>query len=470
MSDIYDVVVIGAGAAGLTAAGGPAMLGLKVALIEEGPMGGDCLNTGCVPSKALISAAGRAHEANRGLRLGITLEQAKVDWIGVRDHIRHAIATIAPVDSQERFESLGVEVIRARGVLIDDRTVEVGARRLKAKRIVIATGSRPRKPDVPGLDSVPYLTNETIFDIDELPRHLAIMGGGPIGMEMAQSFRRLGAQVTVIERMRPFPRDDADAAALVMAALEHEGVVIKQNIEVTAVAREGDDIVLTLGDGGKVNASHLLVSVGRVPNTEGIGLEAAGVQVGRDGIIVDARRRTTNKRIYAIGDCREGPRFTHSSGYDGSIVVANIALGLPSKADFKALPWVTYSDPELAHVGLTEVEARKQFGDKVTTTRENFSHNDRAIAEGETEGFLKIVRIGSKVVGATAVGRHAGDLLLPWAQMIVGKATLFNLSGMIVAYPNRSDISKAVAFKAYEPTIFGQWPKRWARFLAGLRR
>jgi pyruvate/2-oxoglutarate dehydrogenase complex dihydrolipoamide dehydrogenase (E3) component len=470
MSDIYDVVVIGAGAAGLTAAGGPAMLGLKVALIEEGPMGGDCLNTGCVPSKALISAAGRAHEANRGLRLGVTLDRAKVDWLAVRDHIRHAIATIAPVDSQERFEGLGVEVIRDRGVLIDDRTVQVGGRQLKAKRIVIATGSRPRRPDIPGLDNVPYLTNETIFDIEELPRHLAIMGGGPIGMEMAQSFRRLGAQVTVIERMRPFPRDDADAAALVMKALEHEGVLIKQNVEVTAVAREGDDIILTLGDGAQVKASHLLVSVGRVPNTEGIGLEAAGVKVGRDGIIVDARRRTTNKRIYAVGDCREGPRFTHSSGYDGSIVVANIALGLPSKADWRALPWVTYSDPELAQVGLTEAAARAQFGSKVSVERENFSHNDRAIAEGETEGFLKIVRVGSKVVGATIVGRHAGDLLLPWAQAIVGKATVFGLSGMIVAYPNRSDISKAVAFKAYEPTIFGAWPKRWAKFLASLRR
>ena len=470
MNEIYDIVVIGAGAAGLTAAGGPAMLGLKVALIEEGPMGGDCLNTGCVPSKALISAAGRAHEANRGLRLGITLDAAKVDWIAVRDHIRGAIATIAPVDSQERFEGLGVEVIRDRGVLIDDRTVQVGRRQLKAKRIVIATGSRPRVPDIPGLADVPYHTNETIFEIDALPRHLAIMGGGAIGMEMAQSFRRLGADVTVIEQFRPFPRDDADAAVLVMTALEHEGVVIKPEVAVTAVARNGDDIALTLGDGSTVIASHLLVSAGRVPNTEGIGLEAAGVKVGRDGIIVDARRRTSNKRIYAIGDCREGPRFTHSSGYDGSIVVANLALGLPSKADFRALPWVTYSDPELAQVGLTEAAARTQFGDKVSTTRENFSHNDRAIAEGETEGFLKIVRVGSKVVGATIVGRHAGDLLLPWAQVITGKASTFALSGAIVAYPNRSDISKAVAFAAYEPAIFGAWPKRWARFLASLRR
>lgn len=470
MSDIYDVVVIGAGAAGLTAAGGPAMLGLKVALIEEGPMGGDCLNTGCVPSKALISAAARAHEANRGLRLGVTLDRAKVDWHAVRDHIRHAIATIAPVDSQERFESMGVEVIRARGTLIDDRTVEAAGRRLRAKRIVIATGSRPRHPDTPGLADVPFLTNETIFDIDELPTHLAIIGGGPIGMEMAQSFRRLGSQVTVIEQFRAFPRDDADAAAFVITALEAEGVRIKQGVEVSAVARDGADIDLTLGDGSRVTASHLLVSAGRVPNTEGIALDAAGVKVGRDGIIVDARRRTTNKRIFAVGDCREGPRFTHSSGYDGSIAVANIALGLPSKVDWRTLPWVTYSDPELAQVGLTEAAAREKFGDKVRVTRENFTHNDRAIAEGETEGFLKIVRVGNKLVGATIVGRHAGDLLLPWAQAILGKASVFGLSGMIVAYPNRSDISKAVAFKAYEPVIFGKWPKRWARFLSGLRR
>jgi pyruvate/2-oxoglutarate dehydrogenase complex dihydrolipoamide dehydrogenase (E3) component len=470
MNDIFDVVVIGAGAAGLTAAGGPAMLGLKVALIEEGEMGGDCLNTGCVPSKALISAAARAHEANRGVRLGVTLSPASVDWLAVRDHIRQAIATIAPVDSQERFEGLGVEVIRARGTLIDDRTVEAAGRRLTARRIVIATGSRPRHPDIPGLADVPYLTNETIFEIDALPSHLVVLGGGAIGMEMAQSFRRLGAQVTVVEQFRPFPRDDADGAALVMHALEAEGVVIRSGIGITSVARAGSGLTMTLDGGEQLNASHLLVAAGRVPNTEGIGLEAAGVKVGRDGIIVDARRRTSNKRIYAVGDCREGPRFTHSSGYDGSIVVANLAFGLPSKVDWRALPWVTYSDPELAQVGLTEAAAREKFGAAVSVTRENFTHNDRAIAEGETEGFLKIVRVGSKVVGATIVGRHAGDLLLPWAQIILGKASTFEMSGAIVAYPNRSDISKAVAFKAYEPVLFGPWPRRWARFLARLRR
>jgi pyruvate/2-oxoglutarate dehydrogenase complex dihydrolipoamide dehydrogenase (E3) component len=469
MSETYDIVVIGAGAAGLTAAGGPAMLGLKVALIEDGEMGGDCLNTGCVPSKALIAAAARAHEANRGKRLGISLDQAKVDWLAVRDHVRHAIATIAPVDSQERFESLGVEVIRDRGVLIDDRTVAVSGRQLKAKRIVIATGSRPRVPDIPGLADVAYLTNETLFDLDAFPRHLAVMGGGAIGMEMAQSFRRLGVQVTVVEMFRPFPRDDADGAAIVIKALEAEGVTIKSEVAVTAVAREGADIALTLGDGSRVIASHLLVSAGRVPNVEGIGLDKAGVKVGRDGIIVDARRRTTNKRIYAVGDCRDGPRFTHTSGYDGSIVVANLGFGFPSKADFRVLPWVSYTDPELAQVGLTEAAAREKFGE-IKVSRENFSHNDRAIAEGETEGFIKIIRAKGKVVGATIVGRHAGDLLLPWAHVIQGKASLFGMSGAIIAYPNRSDLSKAVAFAAYEPVLFGKWPKRWAKFLAGLRR
>ena len=469
MDQFYDIVVIGAGAGGLTAAGGPAMLGLKVALIEEGAMGGDCLNTGCVPSKALIAAAARAHEARHGQRLGVTIDPPKVDWLAVRDHVRAAIATIAPVDSQERFEAMGVEVIKGRGRLIDGQTVAVGSRHLRAKRIVIATGSRPRVPKVDGLESVSYLTNEKIFDLDVLPNHLAIMGGGAIGMEMAQAFRRLGSDVTVIEQDRPFPRDDPKAAAIVVSALEAEGVVFKTGKAVTSVARDGTDIVINLDGGENIAASHLLVSTGRAPNVEDIGLEAAGVKIGKDGIVVDARRRTSNRKIYAIGDCREGPRFTHASGYDGATVVANLALGLPSKADFRALPWVSYTDPELAQVGLTEDAARKQFG-SVDVTAQHFSHNDRAIAEGETQGFIKVMRAKGKVVGVTIVGRHAGDLLLPWSQLINGKATLFGLSGTIIAYPNRSEISKAAAFAAYEPVIFGKWPKRWAKLLARLRR
>jgi pyruvate/2-oxoglutarate dehydrogenase complex dihydrolipoamide dehydrogenase (E3) component len=469
MSEKYDVVVIGAGAGGLTAAGGPAMFGLKSALIEEGEMGGDCLNSGCVPSKALIAAAARAWEAERGKRLGVTLSPPKVDFAAVRAHVKAAIETIAPVDSQERFEGMGVAVFRGRGKLIDDRTVEVNGQHLKAKRIVIATGSRPRIPDIPGLGDVPYLTNESLFDLNALPVHLAILGGGSIGMEMAQAFRRLGAQVTVIEQAMPFPRDDREAAELVIQSLRDEGVVIHAGVGVLSVAQSDAGVLINLDDGACVEASHLLISAGRTPNVEGLGLESAGVQVGRDGIIVDARRRTTNKRIFAVGDCREGPRFTHASGNDGSIVTMNIALGFPAKADFRALPWVSYTDPELAQIGLTEAAAREKLG-SVDVTRQDFSHNDRAIAEGETTGFLKMIRHKGKVVGVTIVGRHAGDMLLPWSMVIKGKASTFELGGAIIAYPARNDLSKAVAFAAHEPTVFGPWSQRWARFLSSTRR
>jgi pyruvate/2-oxoglutarate dehydrogenase complex dihydrolipoamide dehydrogenase (E3) component len=469
MSDIYDVVVIGAGAGGLTAAGGPAMFGLKSALIEEGEMGGDCLNTGCVPSKALIAAAARAHEAQRGTRLGVSLAAPKVDFAAVLAHVKASIETIAPVDSQERFEGMGVAVFRGRGQLIDDRTVEVNGCFLKAKRIVIATGSRPRIPDIPGLADVPYLTNESLFDLSALPTHLAVLGGGSIGMEMAQAFHRLGAQVTVIEQAQPFPRDDREAADLVIQSLRDEGVDIRAGVGVSSVAREGNGITLKLDDGASLSASHLLVSAGRSPNIEGLGLEAAGVKVGRDGIIVDARRRTSNPRIFAIGDCREGPRFTHASGNDGSIVTMNIALGFPAKADFRALPWVSYTDPELAQVGLTEAAARAKLG-AVEVTRQDFSHNDRAIAEGETKGFLKMIRHKGKVVGVTIVGRHAGDMLLPWSMVIKGKASTFELGGAIIAYPARNDLSKAVAFAAHEPAVFGKWSQRWARLVSRMRR
>jgi pyruvate/2-oxoglutarate dehydrogenase complex dihydrolipoamide dehydrogenase (E3) component len=469
MSEKYDVVVIGAGAGGLTAAGGPAMFGLKSALIEEGEMGGDCLNTGCVPSKALIAAAARAWEAQRGTRLGVSLSPPKVDFAAVLAHVKAAIETIAPVDSQERFEGMGVTVFRGRGKLIDDRTVEVNGQHLKAKRIVIATGSRPRIPDVAGLADVPYLTNESLFDLDALPTHLAIMGGGSIGMEMAQAFRRLGSKVTVIEQAMPFPRDDRKAAELVIQSLRDEGVVIHAGVGVTSVARSDAGVSLTLDDGTSVGASHLLVSAGRTPNVEDLGLEAAGVHVGRDGIIVDARRRTTNKRIFAIGDCREGPRFTHASGNDGSIVTMNIALGFPATADYRALPWVSYTDPELAQIGLTETAAREKFGEAVEVTRQDFSHNDRAIAEGETKGFLKMIRRKGKVLGVTIVGRHAGDMLLPWSMVIKGKASTFELGGAIIAYPARNDLSKAVAFAAHEPTVFGPWSQRWARFVSRMR-
>lgn len=306
MAWTHDVIVIGAGAAGLTAAGGCAMFGLKVALIERGRMGGECLNTGCVPSKALIAAAARVHAVRTADRLGVRTDAVSIDFAGVRAHVDAAIARIAPHDAPARFEKLGVEVIAAEARFLDGRSVRAGERVLAAPRIVIATGSRPRVPAIPGLDATPFLTNETLFELGTLPRHLAILGGGSIGIEMAQAFRRLGSEVTVIESGRCLAGADREAAALVLSRLRDEGVGFIEQGRVTEVGRHGTEIRLRLEAGPGLLVSHLLVAVGRAPIVDSLDLAAAGIDAGPDGIRVDARRRTSNRRVFAIGDCREG--------------------------------------------------------------------------------------------------------------------------------------------------------------------
>ena len=463
----HDAIVIGAGSAGLTAAGGLAMFGLRVALVEGGEMGGECLNTGCVPSKALIAAAARAGAAKRAA-LGVTLA-ATVDWAGVSAHIHEAIATIAPHDAQARFEKMGVEVIRAQARFRDARTLLAGDRELHAPRIVIATGSQPAIPPIDGLAEVAYLTNETLFALDRLPEHLIVLGGGAVGCEMAQAFVRLGARVTVIEAEAALAREDADAAALVLDGLRGEGVDLRVGVAAVQAERVDTGVRLTLASGESVEGSHLLVATGRRANIDRLDLDVAGVRHGTDGIEVDARRRTSQRHIFAIGDCRAGPRFTHVAGYEGSLVVLQIALGWPAKVDWRALPRAIYTEPELAQIGLIEAEARAHFSD-VTVTRESFADNDRAVTEGDPRGFIKLVQRGGRVLGVTIVGAGAGDLLLPWAQVISGKASSFALGSAVIAYPTRSEIGKAAAFAAWEPRVFGVWPKRWARLLARLRR
>jgi len=469
MQFTHDLIVIGGGAAGLTAAGGAALFGLKVALIEADRMGGECLNTGCVPSKALIAAAARAHEGWRGERLGVTLGPPQVAWEGVAAHVRDAIAAIAPHDSQERFEAMGVEVIREWAAFSGRDRVRAGMRELRAPRIVVATGSKPFIPQIAGIDSVDYLSNENLFKIDELPRHLVVIGAGAIGMEMAQAFRRLGSQVTIIEPQAPLACDEEEAVSLVVSQLEAEGVHVLAG-QATKIERRADGLAVACSEGTEIAASHLLVAAGRRANVERLELDRAGVKTGTSGIRVDSRRRTSNRRIYAIGDCRDGPRFTHVAGYEGSLVAIEVALGLPQRADWSALPHCTYTDPQLAQVGLTEVEARLQHGSKIKVVREDFAENDRSIAESETAGFLKLVMKGRKVLGVTIVGSAAGDLLLPWSQVITGKASTFALGSAVVAYPTRGEISKAASFAAWEPFIFGAWPKRWAALVAGKRR
>lgn len=470
MKFTHDVIVIGGGAAGLTAAGGCALFGLKVALIEGHKMGGECLNNGCVPSKALITAAKRAAEANVQDRFGIQMTAAKVDWSGVHAHIHKAIADIAPHDSEERFEEMGCDVYRGHATFIHKKRVAVGETILAAPKIVIATGSTPFVPPIEGLGDIPYLTNETIWDLDVLPQHLVIVGGGVIGMEMAQSFRRLGSEVTVIEPGKPMGRDDPESVAVVVETMKAEGVMFVEGKATRVTPGALSSFTVTLEDGEEVAGTHLLIAVGRKARTEGYGLEDIGIELGRNGIAVDARRRTNLKHIYAIGDCREGPRLTHVSGYEGSNVALEITMGLPTKVDWSALPWCTYTDPEVAQVGMTEAEARKEHGEKITVIREGFDHNERAIAEGDTRGQMKVVMNGKKVLGASIVGRNAGELLLPFTQLITGKASTFALGSAIVAYPTRSEITKAAAFTAWEGTVFGSVPKGYAKTRAWFRK
>lgn len=466
----HDLIVIGAGAAGLTAAGGCARLGLRVALVERERMGGECLNTGCVPSKALLAAAHRAQAVRGAGRLGILAAEPVVDFARVRAHVQSAIDAIAPHDSEERFRAWGVEVIRGEARLVDGHgRVEVGGRLLDAARIVLATGSRPAVPALDGLTEVPFLTNETLWDLDRLPDHLVVLGGGPAGLEMAQAFRRLGAAVTVIASGRPLPRDDPEAAALVVARLRDEGVTIRSDSRATRLVRTATGLRLETAEDLAVEGSHLLVATGRRAVVEGLGLEAAGVAVDPGGIRVDARCRTTNPRILAIGDCRDGPRFTHAAGQEGTVAVMSIGLGIPARAERAALPWVTFTDPELAQLGLTEAAARERHG-RIEVHREDFAENDRAVAEGDTTGFVKVIKARGRVVGATIVGAGAGEMIPPWSLALSGKASPWALSGAVMPYPTRSELSRAVAFAGYEARIFGPWTRRWAGLVARLRR
>ena len=469
MQRTHDVIVIGAGSAGLTAAGGLARLGLKVALVERGLMGGECLNTGCVPSKAMIAAARRAQSMRDAAEVGVRAVEPEIDFADVRAHVRRAIDAIAPHDSEARFRDWGVEVIRGVARFEGRSEIDVEGRRLRAPRIIVATGSEPRIPAIVGLDRTPFLTNLTLFGLDRLPRRLLILGAGAIGMEMAQAFRRLGSEVVVIDHGRALAADDPDAAAVVTDRLRREGVTL---LEATTIVRAGatpGGVRLHLESGATLEGDTLLVAVGRASDVAGLCLERAGVVVGEGGIRVNSGRRTSNPRIFAIGDCRDGPRFTHAAGYEGALLVRKLGFGLPGAVDYKALPRVTFTDPELAQVGLTEPEARKQHG-RVEVSRQPFTENDRAVVDSRTEGFVKIVRAGRRVVGVTIVGDRAGELLEPWIAAVGGaKATAWALSGLILPYPTMAESSKAAAFALYEPALFGPWARRWARALAALR-
>ncbi|WP_421692858.1 dihydrolipoyl dehydrogenase family protein [Aestuariivirga sp.] len=443
-TDDFDIAVIGAGSGGLTVAAAAAQFGRKVVLFERGKMGGDCLNYGCVPSKALLTAAKQAHAMRSGAALGIAAVVPQVDFAAVRAHVQRAIAAIAPHDSQERFEGLGVEVIRATARFVDQRTIEAGGAHFTARRIVIAAGSRPAVPPIPGLSEVPFFTNESIFDNEVLPAHLLIIGGGPVGIEMAQAHARLGAQVTVIATGQPLAHDDPELTSVVLAALTSEGVTLVPGTTVARALKTGDSTTLETSDGRTFTGSHVLVATGRRPNVEDLGLDQAGVAFTPKGITVDARLRTSNRRIFAIGDVAGG-RFTHEAGYQAGIAIRNVLFALPAKASAH-IPHVTYTDPELAQLGLTEADARASHGNAVNVLRAPFSGNDRAQAEGRTEGLVKVITgARGRVLGVGIVGPGAGELIQPWVLALQKDLKIGTMAGSVLPYPTRGEAGRRAA-------------------------
>lgn len=460
-----DLCIIGAGSGGLSVAAGAAQLGRKVVLIEKGEMGGDCLNTGCIPSKALIAAGARAHAMRTSQKFGIGPVDPDIDFSAVIGHVQDVIDTIAPVDSQERFEGFGVTVLRDHARFVGPREVKVGDTNVRAKHFIIATGSAPFVPPIDGLAETPYFTNETIFQNRTRPDHLIIIGGGPIGVELAQAHRRLGSKVTVIEGRTIMNKDDPELVAIVRKQLDAEDINIVEGANVDNVSGAEGSIKISAG-GETLVGTHLLVAVGRKPTVDGLNLEAAGVEYTTKGIKVDNKLRTTNNRIYAIGDVTGGRQFTHVAGYHASIIVRNILFKFPTSNNDNQAPWVTYTDPELAHVGLTEAEARAANKD-IKVVRWELDENDRAQAERDTRGLIKVITDKKgNILGASIVGHGAGDLIQSWAFAISNKQTIKSFTNYIAPYPTRGEISKRAGGAWYTPTLFSKKTKTLVSLLS----
>ena len=464
-----DICVIGAGSAGLSVAAGASQMGASVVLIEKGAMGGDCLNTGCVPSKALLAAAHAAQGFRDAARFGIGALEPAIDFAKVRDHVRGVIAGIAPNDSVERFEGLGVRVISDTARFTGPREVVAGEVAVRARRFVVATGSSALVPPIPGLDGVPYFTNETIFENATCPDHLIVIGGGPVGLELAQAHRRLGARVSVIEMLRCLPKDDPDIAAVALGRLRAEGVALLEQTAVRSVESTASGVAVnTEADGraGRVEGSHILVAAGRAANVDGLGLNMAGIDFGPNGIAVDAGLRTTNRRAFAIGDVAGPYQFTHMASYHAGVVIRRALFRLRAKVDYRAVPWVTYTDPEVAQVGMTEDQARAAHDD-VKVLRESFADNDRARAERDMDGLIKVMTTRrGRILGVSIVGAGAGDLLLPWSMMIARKMKIGAMASLIAPYPTRGEIAKRAAGAYYTPSLFGPRTRWMVRLLS----
>jgi pyruvate/2-oxoglutarate dehydrogenase complex dihydrolipoamide dehydrogenase (E3) component len=469
-----DICVIGAGSGGLSVAAAAAAFGVPVVLIEKDRMGGECLNSGCVPSKALLAAAKRLTAVRNAEPFGIRTQRATVDFRQVHDHVHRVIGAIAPNDSAARFTGLGVRVVEGAARFKDARTVVVDHAdcEIRARRFVVATGSTAAVPPIPGLDGTPYLTNETVFDLRALPKHLIVIGAGPVGLELAQAFRRLGSEVTVLEAGQPLAKDDPECAAIVLDQLARDGVVVRAGTRVLSVTKVRTRIaVLVTGMAEDdaptetIEGTHLLVATGRQAAVDGLDLDKAGIRTGRDGIVVDKRLRTSNKRVYAIGDVVGGLRFTHVANAHAGIVIRNALFRLPAKLRIETIPWVTFTEPELAQVGLTEAEARRRHK-HLRILRWPYHENDRAQAERETQGHIKVVTTkGGTILGATIVGAGAGELIGTWTLAISQGLTIRAMTEIIVPYPALAEIGKRAAISFYTPGLTSRFVRRIIAFL-----
>ena len=441
-----DLCVIGAGSAGLSVAAGAVQLGFDVALIEKSDMGGDCLNTGCVPSKAFLASAKAAHNITTAREYGVVCNDVKIDFATIKDRVARIIDRIAPHDSQERFEGMGVKVFREKARFIARDKVRAGNHIISARYFVIATGSRALIPPIKGLDEKKIFTNENIFGLKEKPEHLIIIGGGPIGVEMAQAHCRLGCDVSVIDIANILPKDDPECAAVIKNTLQEEGVVFYENSDIEEITHHDDRVDIKLKCDGRekiLSGSHLLVAAGRQANVDDLDLEKAGVGYTNKGIKTGKTLKTGNKNIYAAGDVAGGPQFTHVAGYHAGIIIRNMMFKIPAKIAYQALPWVTYTDPELAQVGMSEQQARERYGEKIRVVKAKFKENDRAQTESHIEGLAKLVTLkNGRVLGASIAGPHAGELIALWAFAISDNLKVKHVAGMIAPYPTYGEINK----------------------------
>ena len=461
MSDVqhFDLCVIGAGSAGLSLVAGAAQLGYNTVLIEKDKMGGDCLNTGCVPSKALLKAGKVAQNFRNSDKYGIKSQEPEVDFKAVKEHVSSVIKVIEPHDSQERFEGLGATVIRETAKFLDENTIQAGEHKITAKYFVVSTGARAFVPPIPGIEEDKVFTNENIFDLQTKPKHLIVIGGGPIGVEMAEAHRGLGCKVSVIDKGSILVNDDPELVEVLRQDLIAKGIDLYEGAGVNSVKHTKATVTVNVEQDGKeivLKGSHLLVAAGRAVNADKLDLEKANVDYDRGGIKTDARLRSSQKHIFAAGDVASGPQFTHIAGYHAGIIIRNICFKMPAKVDYTALPWVTYTETEVANVGLTHKQALEKFGEsQIKTISWPFEENDRAQCEKHTAGLIKVVATNKgKILGAGIAGPHAGELIGIWSLAITKGMKLKDLTGIIAPYPTFGEISKRVAGSWFTPSLF----------------